>query len=83
MADARGRVSNLTDDRLGGNDGQVRLVAVVDFEGGGRFQCELADADEGSVQVGDVVRMTFRRLYTSGGIHNYFWKARPESSQDW
>ena len=21
--------------------------------------------------------MTFRRLYTSGGVHNYFWKARP------
>jgi len=23
------------------------------------------------------VQMTFRRLYTAGGIHNYFWKARP------
>ena len=21
--------------------------------------------------------MTFRRLFTSAGIHNYFWKARP------
>ena len=21
--------------------------------------------------------MTFRRLYTSGGVHNYFWKAKP------
>ena len=21
--------------------------------------------------------MTFRRLFTSDGIHNYFWKARP------
>ena len=21
--------------------------------------------------------MTFRRLYTADGIHNYFWKARP------
>ena len=21
--------------------------------------------------------MTFRRLFTADGIHNYFWKARP------
>ena len=26
---------------------------------------------------GDRVEMTFRRLYTTFGIHNYFWKARP------
>jgi hypothetical protein len=23
------------------------------------------------------VEMTFRRLYTAQGVHNYFWKARP------
>jgi len=23
------------------------------------------------------VEMTFRRLFTADGIHNYFWKARP------
>jgi hypothetical protein len=27
--------------------------------------------------MGDRVEMTFRRLYTADGIHNYFWKARP------
>jgi len=21
--------------------------------------------------------MTFRRLFTADGVHNYFWKARP------
>ncbi len=26
------------------------------------------------------VEMTFRRLYTPGGVHNYFWKARPLSN---
>jgi hypothetical protein len=29
------------------------------------------------VKIGDRVELTFRRLYTAGGIHNYFWKARP------
>ncbi|MDZ7733287.1 MAG: hypothetical protein U5R31_09365 [Acidimicrobiia bacterium] len=27
-------------------------------------------------RIGDRVEMTFRRLFTSDGIHNYFWKAR-------
>ena len=28
-------------------------------------------------KIGDRVEMTFRRLFTADGIHNYFWKARP------
>jgi uncharacterized OB-fold protein len=50
---------------------------VIDFEGGGRFQCELTDVDPKSVKIGDRVEMTFRRLLTANGVHNYFWKARP------
>jgi len=23
------------------------------------------------------VEMTFRKLYQAGGVHNYYWKARP------
>ena len=38
---------------------------------------ELTDVDPASVKIGDRVEMTFRRLYTQDGIHNYFWKARP------
>ena len=53
------------------------MAAVIDFDGGGRFQCELTDVDPDEVAIGERVEMTFRRLYTSGGIHNYFWKAKP------
>ena len=28
--------------------------------------------------IGDEVEMTFRRLFTADGVHNYFWKARPK-----
>ena len=28
------------------------------------------------------VEMTFRKLFTSDGIHNYFWKARPLRTGD-
>jgi len=27
--------------------------------------------------VGDQVEMTFRKVFTANGVHNYFWKARP------
>ena len=53
------------------------VAAVVDFDGGGRFSCELTDVDPAQVAIGDRVEMTFRRFFTAGGIHNYFWKARP------
>jgi hydroxymethylglutaryl-CoA synthase len=33
--------------------------------------------DPGAVKIGDRVELTFRRLMTAHGVHNYFWKARP------
>lgn len=58
---------------------QPPVVSIVaDFEGGGRFTCEMADVDPAAVKIGDQLEMTFRRLYTGQGIHNYFWKARPQ-----
>jgi hydroxymethylglutaryl-CoA synthase len=33
--------------------------------------------DPKALKIGGRVEMTFRRLYTANGIHNYFWKARP------
>jgi len=50
---------------------------VIDFEGGGRMICELTDCDIAKVKVGMTVEMTFRKMFFSRGIHNYFWKAKP------
>ena len=54
------------------------IGAVVDFDKGGRMLCQLTDVDPDNVGIGDELEMTFRRLYTAGGVHNYFWKARPK-----
>jgi hypothetical protein len=27
------------------------------------------------------VEFTFRRLFTAGGVHNYFWKARLDGTE--
>ena len=77
MADVKATVATFTVDRLAFSLSPPVVSAVIDFDGGGRFQCELTDADHTSVKIGDRVEMTFRRLSTQDGIHNYFWKARP------
>lgn len=38
---------------------------------------ELTDVDPTTVDIGDRVEMTFRKLFTADGIHDYFWKAKP------
>ena len=77
MADVRATIATFTVDRLAFSLSPPVVAAVIDFDGGGRFQCELTDVDPSAVKIGDRVEMTFRRLYTQDGIHNYFWKAKP------
>ena len=76
-ADARAKVVTYTIDRLAYSLQPPVVAAVIDFEQGGRFQCQLTDVDADKTAIGDEVEMTFRRLYTADGVHNYFWKARP------
>jgi 3-hydroxy-3-methylglutaryl CoA synthase len=77
LADVRGTIATYTVDRLAYSPSPPVVFAVVDFDGGGRLPVELTDVDAGDVAIGGRVEMTFRRLFTADGIHNYFWKARP------
>ncbi len=77
MADRAATIATFTVDRLAFSLAPPVVAAIVDFDGGGRMQVELTDCDPDAVRIGDRVEMTFRRLYTTDGIHNYFWKARP------
>jgi hydroxymethylglutaryl-CoA synthase len=77
MADACGTIVTFTIDRLAYSPSPPVVSAVVDFDGGGRFPVELTDVDADDVEIGGRVEMTFRRLFTADGIHDYFWKARP------
>ena len=77
LADAVGTLATYTVDRLAFSPNPPLLMVVVDYDGGGRFRCELTDATEADVHVGLRVAMTFRRLVTADGIANYFWKAKP------
>jgi hydroxymethylglutaryl-CoA synthase len=77
FADTSCRVATYTLDHLAYSLQPPVVAAFVDYEGGGRFSCELTDVDPAAVAIGDRLEMTFRRLFTAQGVHNYFWKARP------
>ncbi len=80
LADVAGTVATYTIDHLAFTPNPPVLVVVVDFDGGGRLRCQLTDAAPDEVAIGLRVEMTFRRLITAAGVHNYFWKARPVRS---
>ena len=77
LADAVGTIAAFTVDRMAWSPSPPVIFAMVDLDRGGRFPVELTDVDVDEVAVGGRVEMTFRRLSTADGIHNYFWKARP------
>jgi 3-hydroxy-3-methylglutaryl CoA synthase/uncharacterized OB-fold protein len=82
LADEQATIATFTIDRLAFTLSPPVVAAVVDFDGGGRFQCELTDVDPAAVAIGNRVEMTFRRGYTAEGVHKYFWKARPIRGTD-
>ena len=77
LADVPATVATYAVDRLAYTPSPPTLVVVLDFDGGGRMRCQLTDAAEDEARIGLPVEMTFRRLVTAAGVHNYFWKARP------
>lgn len=77
MSEAEGTIALFTIDRIAYSPSPPIAFAVVDFDGGGRHPVELTDVDVDRLEIGGRIEMTFRKLFTSDEIHNYFWKARP------
>lgn len=53
------------------------VTTTIDFDGGGRMECYMADQDVEQVKVGLPVEMSFRKLVVTSGVHGYFWKSIP------
>ena len=64
-------------DYIAGTTDTPLVIAVVDFDGGGRVLCMLTDREIDEIKVGMPVEMSFRKLRVVNGIHNYYWKAIP------
>lgn len=74
--DKIGRLTTFSADYLSYSLNPPEIVAVVDFEGGGRMLCNMVDVKPEELKIGQQVEMTFRKMFTAGGIHSYFWKAQ-------
>jgi uncharacterized OB-fold protein len=75
VAALRGAIATHTVDHLAYSPSPPMLQAVIDVDGGGRCTIEVTDAEPERLRVGARVGFTFRRLFTAGGVHDYFWKA--------
>ena len=82
MVDVPGRVATFTDDWLSESIQLPAKVVAVDFDGGGRFECEMTDAVGRAFEIGERVRPTFRLASIGGnGVRNYVWKVRPDDEE--
>jgi 3-hydroxy-3-methylglutaryl CoA synthase len=77
LADTPATIATYTIDHLAYSLSPPTIAAVLDFDGGGRYTCEITDVDPATVAIGQRVELTFRRVVSAKSIHNYFWKARP------
>ena len=78
LSDRPGKVFTYSMDYLAGTTDTPLVIAVVDFDGGGRALCMMTDRELEEVQIGMPVEMSFRKLRVVNGIHNYYWKAVPQ-----
>ncbi len=75
LSDKTGEVITYTKDYLFASPNPPTIMVVVELQGGCRLYVQFTDSDD--VKIGMPIEMTFRKLHEGGGIHNYFWKAKP------
>ncbi|WP_139490954.1 OB-fold domain-containing protein [Brevibacillus dissolubilis] len=72
------RISTYTVDYLAASASSPVMIAVVDFDEGGRMMLEVTDCKPEELRIGLELDLTFRKLSVAGGLHTYAWKARPK-----
>jgi len=78
LSDRRATLFSYSTDTLGAfNPDPPNILAVVDFEGGGRLLTTMTDREPDKIQAEMPVELTFRKISEYFQIKNYFWKCRP------
>ena len=77
LSDKPAKVFTYAMDYLSGTTDVPLVIAVIDFEGGGRMLSMMTDREIDQLSVGMPVEMSFRKIRAAGGIHNYYWKSTP------
>lgn len=79
FADRPATVMSYTADQLTYCPDPPQYYGMIQFDGGGRMMADFTDVDEGKIDVGTPMRMTFRikDVDAARGFVRYFWKAAP------
>ena len=77
LSEKRGTLFTYSADNLCARREAPRVTAIVDFDGGGRMATIMTDKVLEDLSVGMPVEMSFRRLASQDGMHNYGWKSVP------
>jgi 3-hydroxy-3-methylglutaryl CoA synthase/uncharacterized OB-fold protein len=77
LSDRTGKIFTFSADNLCPRREAPRVTAIIDFEGGGRMATMMTDRVLEEIEVGMPVEMSFRRLASQDGVHNYGWKSVP------
>jgi len=77
LADKKGKIFTFSLDYLVPGIDRPLAITVINFEGGGRGLFMMTDREIEDVRCEAPVEMSFRKLRSSGGVHNYYWKAVP------
>jgi hydroxymethylglutaryl-CoA synthase len=64
-------------DYIAGSVDVPLVVCIVNFVGGGRALMTMTDRLIEEIEIDIPLEMSFRKLYETEGMHNYFWKCTP------
>jgi hydroxymethylglutaryl-CoA synthase len=77
LADRPAKLFTYALDYIAGSVDVPLAVCVVNFDGGGRALMTMTDRTIEEIEVEMPLEMSFRKLYETEGMHNYFWKCTP------
>lgn len=78
FSNKKAKVITYTVDYMSPSPDPPAVVAVLNFEGGGRMFLTMTDKEVDQVKIGMEAGVSFRKLFSTEGIHNYFWKCVPD-----
>lgn len=75
--DKEAKLATYSFDYLAISPDSPNIVAVIDFEGGGRMFTYLMDCELEKVVINMPVELSYRKMFSVDGITTYFWKCVP------
>ncbi len=80
FSDKEAKVMSFTGDYLAVSVEPPAIYGMVQFDGGGRTLLDFTDCDLENMQVGQAMKLSFRKKYQDKerGFTGYFWKATPK-----